>query len=452
MAQLGAVNNPGSQPDRRFTSAARLAYELGQELGRGANGVVFLATRLHDGAKFAAKMTKEFHIREFVVGERLATTTCPHIVQLVDHAKLEDGRAISILDLCGGGELYDLVIDQGRLNEELVQSFFCQILKGLSTAHGLGVAHRDLKLENLLLSADLSCAKIADFGLATMKTVDQDHNTVLKRTMCGSRMYAAPELLSGEKYNPFTADIWSLGICLFAMLFSCLPFGAATTDDDNFVAFLAELKSGELTIIDKYAEDAGISAEARDVLKECLHPDPDQRIDLIRLNAHPWAQDELESNNGASAVSTLDVTPAPEGLRNLGWALEEAVKLRRAFEEFKEAVELSGIPNFVVSPYTIALGESQQIEVKLTTKGQKVRVDWNRNQESPMVMQEAYRKVRACFEQVRGGKQLQSSFVREAQSAGAITGSKRERAGLPEAQRVVHARTVPAQCHVQEVY
>jgi len=77
----------------------------------------------------------------------------------------------------------------------------------------MGVAHRDLKPENILI--DEGCRiKIIDFGLSSMF----DGADALLRTACGSPCYAAPEMVAGKRYRGSQADIWSLGVCLFAML------------------------------------------------------------------------------------------------------------------------------------------------------------------------------------------------------------------------------------------
>lgn len=89
--------------------------------------------------------------------------------------------------------------------------------------HSINIVHRDLKPENLLLDKDKKIIKLVDFGLGRFYQSDSKVETA-----CGSPCYAPPEMLSKNKYEPIKADIWSLGIVLYAMLAGYLPF-----DDDN---------------------------------------------------------------------------------------------------------------------------------------------------------------------------------------------------------------------------
>ena len=76
-----------------------------------------------------------------------------------------------VMELCSGGELFNLVIDQGRLPPTLAQKYFCQISSAVNHAHSMGIAHRDIKLENILLDSSMQKAKLADFGLSVQACV-----------------------------------------------------------------------------------------------------------------------------------------------------------------------------------------------------------------------------------------------------------------------------------------
>ncbi|KII67644.1 Serine/threonine-protein kinase Chk1 [Thelohanellus kitauei] len=144
------------------------------------------------------------------------------------------------------GELYNLIgptfsdIEPGvSLPENECVRLFSQLLEGVEYLHSLGIVHRDLKLENLLLDEN-NDLKITDFGLSTMFR----HNGVerlLERT-CGSIPYAAPEasimnnhqMLAGQKHKGEPIDIWSCGIILFIMFRGEMPWDVAANKSNEF--------------------------------------------------------------------------------------------------------------------------------------------------------------------------------------------------------------------------
>ena len=124
-----------------------------------------------------------------------------------------------IMEYLEGGELYDYIVASKRLSEQEAFKFFIQIISAVEYLHKLNIVHRDLKPENLLLDKDKKMLKLVDFGLGRFYNNDSKIETA-----CGSPCYAPPEMLSRKKYEPTKADIWSLGIVLFAMLAGYLPF------------------------------------------------------------------------------------------------------------------------------------------------------------------------------------------------------------------------------------
>lgn len=125
-----------------------------------------------------------------------------------------------------GGELFDYLVNHGRMPEEQARRFFQQILCAVEYCHRHKIVHRDLKPENLLLDSNLN-VKIADFGLSNIMT-DGD----FLRTSCGSPNYAAPEVISGKLYSGPEVDVWSCGVILYVLLCGKLPF------DDDFIPSL----------------------------------------------------------------------------------------------------------------------------------------------------------------------------------------------------------------------
>ena len=126
----------------------------------------------------------------------------PNVIKL--HQVIEtDSEMYIIMEFASGGELIDHIAAKGHLSEREGRKLFRELISAIDHCHLAGVIHRDLKLENLLLSADKSL-RLSDFGLGrTVRTSDQYLNT-----FCGTPLYAGPELVSGIKYVGPSADVW----------------------------------------------------------------------------------------------------------------------------------------------------------------------------------------------------------------------------------------------------
>jgi serine/threonine protein kinase len=117
----------------------------------------------------------------------------PHVTQLYEVIATESHIWL-ITELCSGGELFDYLVEKGRVPEAETRVIFGQLCLAVAYIHGKGILHRDLKLENVLL--DERCrVKLGDFGF----TREYERGTLLD-TFCGTTGYASPEMLQGKKY------------------------------------------------------------------------------------------------------------------------------------------------------------------------------------------------------------------------------------------------------------
>lgn len=174
------------------------------------------------------------------------------------------------MEYVDGGELFNYIVDAGRLPEWEAMRIFRQMIAGLSYCHAFNICHRDLKPENILLDQSGN-VKIVDFGLAAL----QPANALLK-TSCGSPHYAAPEIMRGEFYSGDKIDIWSCGVILYVMLSGVLPF-----DDSDVWQLLAKVKRG------RYHMPEDLTPEAQDLISRMLEYSPDQRINMDQIWEHP---------------------------------------------------------------------------------------------------------------------------------------------------------------------
>ena len=165
------------------------------------------------------KKIKAIHMEEKVRREIkiLRLFMHPHIIRLYE--VLETPHDIFVvMEYVKSGELFDYIVEKGRLGENEARHFFQQIVSGVEYCHRNMVVHRDLKPENLLLDSKNN-VKIADFGLSN---VMRDGHFL--KTSCGSPNYAAPEVISGKLYSGPEVDVWSCGVIMYALLFGKPPF------------------------------------------------------------------------------------------------------------------------------------------------------------------------------------------------------------------------------------
>ncbi|KAL6770548.1 SNRK2F [Auxenochlorella protothecoides x Auxenochlorella symbiontica] len=188
-----------------------------------------------------------------------------------------------VMDCANGGDLHAYITRRPamRLCEEEARWFFQQLVVGLDYCHSRGVANRDLKLENLLLdSADSPrpILKMCDFGYSKHEL------NSLPKTSVGTTCYMAPEVYLGyTTYDAKVADIWSLGIILFAMLFGAFPFKGR---DKRYI---------QAVLLGRYAipPDVQVSSGVMHLLSLMLVPEPSCRCELSAIIHHPWFLQDL---------------------------------------------------------------------------------------------------------------------------------------------------------------
>jgi len=174
-------------------------YILGKTLGEGTFGKVKLATHILTGEKVAIKILEKDRIIDVSDVERVAREIYilkfirhPNIIQLYEIIETPK-QLFLVTEYISGGELFDYIVANTRVEEKEASKFFHQIIAGVEYIHKLKIVHRDLKPENLLLDYNKNI-KIVDFGLSNT----YGENELLK-TACGSPCYAAPEMIGGKK-------------------------------------------------------------------------------------------------------------------------------------------------------------------------------------------------------------------------------------------------------------
>ncbi|XP_076041432.1 maternal embryonic leucine zipper kinase-like isoform X2 [Oratosquilla oratoria] len=274
-------------------------YELHETIGSGGFAKVKVATHILTGEKVAIKIMDKRQLGEdlpriYLEIGAMKQLSHQHICKLYQVIET-DTKIFMVLEYCPGGELFDYIVERDRLEEDEARIFFTQIVSAVAYIHNMGYAHRDLKPENLLLDGDQQL-KLIDFGLCANPAGGMDQHLA---TCCGSPAYAAPELVSGKQYLGSEADIWSMGVLLYALLCGFLPF-----DDENLGALYRKIQEG------RYDKPDWLSEGSQDLIKAMLQTDPKQRIMVTQMVHHPWL------TNGASGpidtVSNYKMTGVDE--------------------------------------------------------------------------------------------------------------------------------------------
>ncbi|WVZ13381.1 hypothetical protein V8G54_010947, partial [Vigna mungo] len=273
-------------------------YKLGKTLGIGSFGKVKIAEHVLTRHKVAIKILNRHKIRNMEMEEKvrreikiLRLFMHHHIIRLYEVIETPSDIFV-VMEYVKSGELFDYIVEKGRLQEDEARHFFQQIISGVEYCHRNMVVHRDLKPENLLLDSKFNI-KIADFGLSNIM---RDGHFL--KTSCGSPNYAAPEVISGKLYAGPEVDVWSCGVILYALLCGTLPF-----DDENIPNLFKKIKVILLSIFlflsmfkilgGIYTLPSHLSPGARDLIPRMLVVDPMKRMTIPEIRHHPWFQVRL---------------------------------------------------------------------------------------------------------------------------------------------------------------
>ena len=283
------------------TGLPTMKYKVLSKLGEGAYGTVYLAFNLMTKAKVSMKKinkVKENEIDELEIKNEiniLKRLDHPNILKILEFYSTPKAYYI-ITSYCQCGELYDQI--KYNYNENQLAVLFYQVFSGLNYLHSQNIVHRDLKLENILITEievdnktgkNYFWIKIIDFG--TAKIFEKNKN---EQTVVGSSYYIAPEVLQ-KKYNE-KCDTWSAGVILYMLIVGRAPFDGA--DDDEIIA---NIKKG--TFNSKHKKLLQSSPEVQDLVKKLLEVKVDKRLSAAQALKHPW----FKKFNGKSLYQNIEV-------------------------------------------------------------------------------------------------------------------------------------------------
>uniref|UniRef100_A0A5F9DJY4 non-specific serine/threonine protein kinase n=1 Tax=Oryctolagus cuniculus TaxID=9986 RepID=A0A5F9DJY4_RABIT len=274
-------------------------YHFVDVIGRGGFSLVKLARHLASGKYVAVKILRDASPSSPLSahGEAAILRSLRHdnIVRLLEERHTRK-HLFLVMELATRGSLQHYVRRQGGLAEDEARALFGQALAAVSYCHGQRVAHRDLKLGNLLLDEHMTI-KLADFGLSLRL-----ERGTLVRGFWGTPKYCAPEVFLGEDYDAFKADVWSLGVVLFAMLEATVPFHGKNMH-----------KLQDRVLCGVYVVPRGISPALQELLAWLLTVDASGRPSAEDARTHWWFSPsrEVAQEHEEDAVTLLQPLGVP---------------------------------------------------------------------------------------------------------------------------------------------
>ncbi|KAJ5340786.1 hypothetical protein N7541_009910 [Penicillium brevicompactum] len=223
--------------------------KMGKVLGSGAGGSVRLLKRNTDGVTFAVKQFRDRHSWESLKEYSKKVTA-----EFCIGSTLHHGNIIETLDIIQEGTHwyevmeygpYDLfaIVMTGKMGKEEIACSFKQILSGVAYLHGMGLAHRDLKLDNVVVN-DRGIMKLIDFGSAVVFRYPFENDIVPASGIVGSDPYLAPEVYDEKKYDPRPTDVWSLAIIFCCMTLRRFPWKQPRMTDNSYKLFVSNPSAG----------------------------------------------------------------------------------------------------------------------------------------------------------------------------------------------------------------
>ena len=268
-------------------------YKIDKKIGEGQFSKVYLAEHKLTSEKVAIKiifksnnLTKKTLSRIKSEIEILKKVKHNNISKLI--SVIETNERIYLIEEYIEG--YDLLFfinlsENIEIKIKKICYYFRQIISSIEYIHLLGITHRDLKPENILINYKDEI-KLIDFGLSK---IYKNNNTNIKllKTRCGSPLYCSPEMISGKKYYGNLSDIWSLGVILYFMIFSELPFY-----DTDLQRLYKKILQGKYDI--PKDKNNNVIKDAIDLINKMLQKEPKNRIKIKEIKEHKFFK--MENN------------------------------------------------------------------------------------------------------------------------------------------------------------
>jgi calcium/calmodulin-dependent protein kinase I len=316
----------GKLPKIKFTDV----YETKRHVRKGKYASVWECVHKPSGTVHAVKIIQraglepkddEAILNEVAVMQSLSGNK--YVVQLLDFYE-EESCFYLVMEYCAGGDVFDRVVHFKRYTENDARSLALILLKAIRSIHKAGIAHRDIKPQNLLLLSpdDNALIRVADFGFAR-----RVHMPESLTHRVGTPTYVAPEILKNIPHD-HRVDLWSAGVVIFVLLVGYPPFL-----DENQTTLFQKIRNGEFEFIEE--DWRHISCESRSLVEGLLRVDPNDRWTIEDCLSSPWIRQD------PAQLSCVDLSEALRVLR------EQKSRLRclaRAFMGFGDLIQPVDVP------------------------------------------------------------------------------------------------------------
>jgi serine/threonine protein kinase len=266
-------------------------YDYVRVLGTGTSSAVILVQCRSTERLFACKVVSRALLVESQQFGRveqevrlLPSLHHPNIVHF-EEVLFDPDFIFVIMEYCVHGDLFTHIRTNGLLQEGRARDVFRQIAEAVRYIHGRDIAHRDLKLANILLDHEWNI-RLADFGLC-----HPDCSRRLLSTPCGSLFDAAPEVMANRDYDGKMADIWSLGICLYTIVTGTLPWRNCPDEE-----LLDEIQTTEIEI------PLCLSPRLQQLLAQMLQREPEKRATIDEVLNATWVTTHVKETRTATSI------------------------------------------------------------------------------------------------------------------------------------------------------
>jgi serine/threonine protein kinase len=344
---------PPDELDLLVGSTVAGKYHVDRLIGRGGMGAVFQATNAAIGKRVAlgtlTSRDSDAATRFQREAEAASLAESPHIVQIFDSGRSEQGLPFLVMELLTGEDLRARLQREGKLDPETTVRIGAQILKALRQAHGAGIVHRDLKPDNVFLCRrddEPSFVKLVDFGISKLQQQPGVDTLTHKGAVLGTAFYMSPEQAQSFPDIDGRTDLFSVGAILYEMLTGARPYSAPT-----YEAVLIAICTRDAADVRALSPD--VPEKLANVVARALRRDRDER--------YPNAQEMLADLEGAlresGAPSTKTHATAGLWLNASQGKSGDASRYRTVV--FTVVAALGG---FAIAAYLIARGASPRIE------------------------------------------------------------------------------------------